>query len=583
MLQFNMLNSDQKKQFQFIVNLIMLLSIVFSSLLPTIATISSPKDKSERLLASGQRAYDFGFYDQAMTKFNDAIEVYDKNYEAYAYRAATEMAQGNLSAAMDDILVAEAHLEGDVFFKTIKAQILQNNFAALNDAQVEELEELLDELVNEEPENFDFRLWRGSYYFNQNQFDKTIADLKDFTSRADAMLFTGSSYFQLGDYELAIDALEKANGLSPQNDSILQQLVISYFAVEEFEQALDAQIKLAAVVGKNAMICKDLGMLYILNENYAMALESYQEAIVFDPDDEEVQYQIGVLSYESGLFEDAVAAFSEAIRLMPDWEDAYLNRATAYVSLNEYDLAYEDYLICAEMQPDSVELLQKISELDIFLGRIDDSIAHYGELIEKEPDNIQFLFTHAYLVITNRVENCSAVEPELKRIIEIDETQTIPYHYLGLCEYSKGNNEKASEFWTLALTGLPETLDSLYFLAFLDYENGLYEDALTKIEELEIYNREYALGYFLKGNVELELEDYANAVESYQVSIENDINILISSFNQGVAYFNLGELKTAENCFVTALTTAKEEGQTELATNIEKALATLYEHPDWVE
>ncbi len=576
-----MFNSDQKKQFQFIVNLVMLLSIVFSSILPTIATISSPKENSNRLLASGQRAYDFGFYDQALEKFNAAIDKYKFNYEAYAYRAATEMALGDLSAAMNDVLVAEENIDNDVFIKTIKAQILQSEYDSLNTTEIAELENLLDELVLTDPENYDYRLWRGSYYFNQNQFEKTIEDLKNFTSRADAMLFTGSSYFQLGQYELAIDTLEIANAMSPQNDSILQQLVISYFSEEEYEKALNYQIQLANLGTSDPVVYKDLGMLYILNEEYELALDSYEKASIYAPVDKEIFYQIGVLSYEINEYEKAVDAFSEAIALQNDWKDAYLNRATAYISLEEYELAYEDYLSCLAFDPESIDILQKISELDIFLGRIDTSIEHFGQLIEKDPENIQYLFTHAYLVITNQIENCSVVEPELEKIIEVDESQTIPYHYLGLCEYSKGNHEKAAEYWNLALTGLPETIDSLYFLAFLDYENSNYESALEKINQLESFDSNYALGYFLKANIELELAKYQEAIEDYDVAIANDINVMIAYFNQGVAYFNLGNLLEAESCFLIALEFANKDGQIELGANIQSALDTLYEHPDW--
>ena len=578
-----MLKNESQNRFHFIVNVVMLLSIILSSILPSLATITSPKENSNRLLLSGKRAYDFGFYNQALDKFNDAINKYERNYEAYAYRAATKLALGEISSAMNDVLIAEENNYDDVFIKTIKAQIFQTEFEKLNDEEISELESLLDELVEAKPDNYDYRLWRGSYYFNQNKFEKTIEDLKGFTSRADAMLFTGSSYFQLGEYELAIETLEKANGLSPNNDSILQQLVISYFSQENFEKALEYQIQLVDIVKNDAIVFKDLGMLYVLNNNFILALESYEKALEFSPEDEELYYQIGVLSYENNEFDKAVTAFTESINLNPDWEEAYLNRATAYLSLEEYEFAYQDYIKCLEFEPESIELLQKVSELDIFLGRIDESIEHFGKLIEKDPENIQFLFTHAYLVITNQIEKCSMVESELEKIIEIDESQTIPYHYLGLCEYSKGNDEIAANYWTLALAGLPETIDSLYFLAFLDYENEDYESALNKINELESYTSEYALGYFLKGNVELELAHFEAAIEDYAIAIENNINVLIASFNQGVAFFNLGELIEAERCFIAALALANDEGQTDLAINIQNALDTLYEHPDWIE
>ena len=581
MIYLVMLNSDSGKRFQFIVNLVMLLSIVISSLLPIFATISSPQEISNQLLQSGQRAYTIGYYDQALDKFNQAIEKNKTNYQAFAYRAAANLALGKIKSAYDDLLFAEPHLERDTFLINIKAQVLQNQYSSLTSTEIEELENLLDEMILLNPDNIDYRLWRGSYYFNKKDYQRTINDLSDLTSNSEALLFTGTSYFEMGKYDEAILALDKANHLSPNNISILQQLVVANFSTKEYSKAIAYQSTLISLSEPEAALFKDLGMMYILVDELDLAIQSYIKASLLAPLDEEIPFQLGVLSYQIDEYMEAVNYFSDALTVKNDWGDAYLNRATSYVALNNFENAYHDYTAAYTYFPDSIDILQKLSELELLLGNVDQAIQDYELLIQEFPENQEFLFTHAYLVTTYFIDQCSTVQWEFEKIIELDDTQTVPYHYLGLCSYSNNNRNIAYSYWEKALDGLPETLDSLYFLAYMDYEDGETEKSLERVSTLLEYDSTYAIGYFLKGNNLLEQELFEDAIENFSLAIDYEINLLISHFNRGVAHFNLGNLGAAEQDFLEAYELAKNENNQILVENIESAMKTLHEHPNW--
>lgn len=83
------------------------------------------------------------------------------------------------------------------------------------------------------------------------------------------------------------------------------------------------------------------------------AQEDYQNAYKLDPNFIDALYSLGCVKYDLGDYEAAIKDFSLVINMAPREPKTYLLRASAYVALEKYPLALQDYSFAILADPSS--------------------------------------------------------------------------------------------------------------------------------------------------------------------------------------------------------------------------------------
>ena len=194
-----------------------------------------------------------GDFEHAETYFTRAIELDPEMAQAYINLSDLYYKAGDLASAVGTLQRGSYELENNLTIAHLLARVYIED-QRWDDAIVE-----LERVLDGEPENYD------AYY-----------DL-------------GHVYFELGDYESAIDNFENviAYEQNQNNELLYYALAQAYEANNQIDKAISNYLKAIAVNDKFTLAYKKAGILFLAREDYEDAIEYFENYMDFDIPEEE--------------------------------------------------------------------------------------------------------------------------------------------------------------------------------------------------------------------------------------------------------------------------------------------------------
>lgn len=199
-----------------------------------------------------------GDFEHAEKAYVRAIELDPELAQAYINLSDLYYKSGDLASAVGTLQRGSYELQDNLAIAHLLARVYIED-QRWDDA-IEELERVLDG----EPENYD------AYY-----------DL-------------GHVYFELGDYETAIDNFENviAYEQNQNNELLYYALAQAYEANNQVDKAISNYLKAIAVNDKFTLAYKKVGILFLAREDFEDAVEYFESYLEFDiPEEEKLSVQ----------------------------------------------------------------------------------------------------------------------------------------------------------------------------------------------------------------------------------------------------------------------------------------------------
>jgi len=150
-------------------------------------------------------------------------------------------------------------------------------------------------------------------------------------------LEAAATYFADGQYDKAIQELEAAVDIDPEDADAYTNLALSYFENGDYESAAEAWTRVIALAPETENAYLERGKSYFNLKAYEEAIDDLSDAIEGDAASAEA-YRIRGKAY--GFLEEyelAVADLSKTIELDPEADEAYLNRAVSTSKIGGLD------------------------------------------------------------------------------------------------------------------------------------------------------------------------------------------------------------------------------------------------------
>ncbi len=140
----------------------------------------------------------------------------------------------------------------------------------------------------------------------------------------------GKTYYQLGEYENAMECFQNAIALDARNQHAYNNLGLVYLALRLNLQAIDMFHTALEITPANPAFYNNLGYAYDMAEQFDEALSAYRSAIEADATFVDAYYNLasGYLNRES--YDEAVEYYEQAIALDDTDATAYFNLGLAY-------------------------------------------------------------------------------------------------------------------------------------------------------------------------------------------------------------------------------------------------------------
>jgi Flp pilus assembly protein TadD len=157
---------------------------------------------------------------------------------------------------------------------------------------------------------------------------------------------------QCGDYDLAIQHLEKVGQLNNAH--------------------ADAHLA--------------LGGIFHQKEQFDDAIHAYRKAIEIDPDFAEAYENLGDIFRDRRQLGEAVACYKKALTYMPNAAAIHGNLGNIFKEKGQYDLATFYYRTALQYKPDYAEAYNNLGTIYQEQGRLDEAIAYYQKALQLNPN-----------------------------------------------------------------------------------------------------------------------------------------------------------------------------------------------------
>jgi tetratricopeptide (TPR) repeat protein len=294
---------------------------------------------------------------------------------------------------------------------------------------------------------------RMKYFFfeaveqqNKNNYDAAFDLLNHcltINPNAAEVYFTLASYYtELGRDSMAMQSMERAAVLSPQNDIYIERLALSYINTQNYGKAIDTYERLYSNNRDRTDVLTVLAQLYNQQKNYDKVVSTLERMEQVEGSNEQITLS-KMRAYS--LKGDKKAEFNALKQL----SDKYPNDLNYRVMMGNWllqndreDEALDEYEAVLEQEPDNVSA--QMSMLDYYKQVGEDSLAQ--DMIEKvlisnkTPSATKI---HILRQVVDENERVGAGSPEIVRLFQriLAEPQTTPdmtelyANYLKLKEY----------------------------------------------------------------------------------------------------------------------------------------------------
>jgi len=291
--------------------------------------------------------------------YSAAVTAYSKVIELDPNRADAHFGLGHIYFRMQRWNEAIASLEKAISLNIASKEAyftIGNAFEELRDYA--KAAEAYEKYLNEKPETTWIGYLRlGLCRKELGQFDLAVAALeaalKGQPQDIKLNYSLAESYQKAGQLEKAEAAYANLATLNPQDAMTYYSAVVRmYDEANRFENAISAAKKVIELNPKSEIAVYNLGIMYFKLERNEEAIQTFKQALAIKPDYDAAHYNIGLCYSKLKKHKESIEAFKNYVALVPDSADAWLNIGVSYMQLKNFEGALEPLKKSVELRPD---------------------------------------------------------------------------------------------------------------------------------------------------------------------------------------------------------------------------------------
>ncbi len=459
---------------------------------------------------------ELGRPEDARSSFSRALELEEKA-DFYMARGNNYFAQDLYSDAIDDYLRAVSLQERPEIYINLGLTYKRRGDV---DSAIETFEKLL-RLDFPERKRYEVLMNLGRLYFDQQRYTEAIEQF----DRALKINTTPAGFYNLGqarlknkDFSGAIEALQEAARLDPQNFSVYVDLGYAREQTEDYRGSIRAYEKALELKPEATSILYALGRLYekidrpvsaldfyrrlveieegprlgdvyrrmgeiFLNQNEnEMAIKAFRNASLLNPDEHEIEYNLGIAYFRSGRQEDALTELREALSRDTGSVDYRLALAEVLFLSGYRSDSLKQFKLILEQNPDHYQANYMSGYIHYSRGETSSSREYFQSLADKTTDNLKLM--NIYQNIGNiylKEKKYDQAKTSYRQALETREEASL-YYNLGLTYIFEEEWEKAAASLQKAAEDLGDNSKVRTALGFVFYRLGMYERAEKELE-----------------------------------------------------------------------------------------------------
>tara|TARA_B100001057_G_scaffold78396_1_gene73526 strand:+ start:98 stop:2143 length:2046 start_codon:yes stop_codon:yes gene_type:complete len=304
---------------------------------------------------------------------------------------------------------------------------------------------------------FDEILQKGFDYQKKKKFDEALKIYNELIIRdnknSQLLLFLGTLYLQINNFNLAKDYLEQALNIDKNNTLAINNLATTYEKLEEKNKAITLLKKSIEISQNNPETFFRIGNLYSVEKKYELAIKNYQKAIELKPNFTFAYQNLGSAQFESKFYKKSVINYKKALTLNKNFIPNYLNLSNALLKLGEFEqaLKYCNDVIKLDKMNIQANLIK--GDINLILKNFSRAIQNYEKIIEIKPSHNLVLGKLLYAkMFVHDWKNFNKLASKVIQYVSKDQMVIHPAIFLSLTDqpglHLKASKIYAEQFYT---------------------------------------------------------------------------------------------------------------------------------------
>ncbi len=210
----------------------------------------------------------------------------------------------------------------------------------------------------------------------------------------------GNAFFELGQYEKAINAFSSALRFDPGLVKADYNLALTFARMKRSSEAEQVLKKLLADDPVNTNLMATLAWAYHLAGRDAEALSQYDAALAIAPENADAWYNSALILWKLERKQEALERFRRLLAVAPDDSDGLFGAGSLLLSMDD-PAGAEEYLgRCVQKKPEDLDaryLLADSLERQRKLSRV---LEEYDRILERDAKQANAWFGKARLLLT---------------------------------------------------------------------------------------------------------------------------------------------------------------------------------------
>ena len=389
----------------------------------------------------------------------------------------------------------------------------------INRAQTQEAKRLIAEVLDENPNDHDALVLKGTIALQDKNNAEAITVfrtvLKTQPEEIDVLNLIAEAHLAEGNMKLAYESLIKVVDLTPKNVDALLRLV-RYFIItrkkENIYKYIDKVLEIEpdnveALSMRSSMLVREnkipqaiqvlnklkivdpessdpyfrMGRIYKAQKKSNKAMSEFEEAFKRNPKSEDLLAELVDLQLKMGELSKAESRLRKVIKSDPESGIAYRFMGMVFLAKKDYSSARDAFNEAYERSED-VNLLAQL--VNAYVAAKDASGAQIKlvGIIKKSPDHP---IAHSLLGVLYQQKNkLKEAEREFEQQVRLTSTSTDAYVQLANIRIAQNNIEGAKSAYKQALNFLPEDIRLLHRLAMLYESQQAFDNAIRNYEKI---------------------------------------------------------------------------------------------------
>jgi tetratricopeptide (TPR) repeat protein len=293
-----------------------------------------------------------------------------------------------------------------------------------------------------------------------------------------------------GNYQNAVQHLEQAHRVKPDNNETAYQLARVYFQLGEYDHAIATAHDVLAREEK-AEIHHLLGEIEEKQKNPLQAVREYQRAAELEPSESNL-FDWGTELLTHRAFAPAIEVFTKGNRLFPNSARMLVGLGVAWYASGSSDLAAKFICEASDLNPTDPSPYVVLGKMQTVNAPESKAVLNrFERFLQTEPDNP--LANYYYAVALKRSLQGPAVNDSLPRIesllqkaVHLDPKLAAAFLQLGMLYEERDDRTDAIVAYQRAIEADPESGDGHYRLAQAYRRAG---EAAKAEAEIRLYNQ----------------------------------------------------------------------------------------------